>query len=68
MGGIDDSPLPNTLYRQAGINTAAYESKPWSNSSPSGPDKPILRACFPSIPSEKKQLYDGIFVKITLMG
>lgn len=33
------------------MKNAEYESSPWSNSSPSGPDSPIRRACFPSIPS-----------------
>lgn len=53
MGGMEANSRPNTLYKQAGIKAAVYESNPWSNNSPKGPDKPILLACFPSIPSKK---------------
>lgn len=28
-----------------------YESSPWSNNSPNGPDKPMRLACLPSMPS-----------------
>lgn len=51
MGGIDDGPRPNILYKQAGMSGAVYESNPWSNNSPNGPAKPIRRACLPSMPS-----------------
>lgn len=33
------------------MNKDEYESSPWSNNSPNGPDVPVLLACLPSIPS-----------------
>lgn len=34
MGGIDDGPRPNMLYKHDGTSGAVYESSPWSKSSP----------------------------------
>lgn len=45
-------PLPKIEYMVNGIKPADQESKPWSNNSPKGPLVPVLRACFPSTPSE----------------
>ena len=51
MGPILKIPLPKTDQTQAGMKNVVHESSPWSNNSPSGPLVPVLRACFPSIPS-----------------
>ena len=50
-GGMLYSSLPNTENSVMGMKKEVHESRPWSNSSPSGPLMPSRRACFPSIPS-----------------
>lgn len=49
------SPLPNIQKMATGRNRVAQLSKPWSKSSPSGDDDFVLRACFPSMPSETQE-------------
>lgn len=53
-------PRPKTEYIPVGINTVVHESNPWSNNSPSGPEVPVLLACFPSIPSAQKETIHAI--------
>ena len=43
--------LPNIENTLSVKNDTHHESIPWSNSSPSGEDVPVLRACLPSQPS-----------------
>ena len=48
------SALPKIEYIPTGMKSVARLSSPWSNSSPRGPLLFVRRACFPSVPSPRK--------------